>query len=95
MLCEKNMRYLNCLLILLILFFSASAVNAQVLESDYGREEAVLGETFEVLGEQVEEEREAEPVAEISLMDVLAVVGGVVVIALIAYIIYAKREKED
>jgi len=71
----------------------APAIQAQVLESDYGSEQAILGLEANEDVEEVEEVVEPEVVAKVSLMDILAVAGGVVLILLFAYIVYSKREK--
>ncbi len=87
------MKYLGVFLIILSLLFSyTSFTHSQVIESDYTRQERgkVLGiETVDL--EKVEQEEE-EPSESYDFIDVFAVLGGVVIIALVAHIVYMNKE---
>ncbi len=89
------MKSFICLFVSCVFFLSMSlGLNSQIMESDYVREGSteaeVLGlETEEAVVEEVEEK----DVDTSRIIDIFAVLGGVVVIALFAYIVYSKKEK--
>ena len=88
------MKYVSIFLALLLFFFSSFApTSSQIIESDYVREGHVESEVLGV--ETVEEERvetEEEELGTYEMIDIFAVLGGVVVIILVAYIVYSKKE---
>ncbi len=84
---------------LLFPFLATSLVQSQVIESDYVREEQVEIETEiegEVLGvlEENEEANEQENILDTkSIVEIFSIFGGLVLIALLAYIVYGKKRE--
>ncbi len=94
------MKYAILFLISFLFFsFSFSSLNSQVLDSDYVRESERSGE---VLGEEdVEEEIEIVQEQEVEendfvqnrIIELSAIIGGVILVLLFAYIVYGKKVK--
>ncbi len=91
------MKYLGVFLIILSLLFSyTSFTHSQVIDSDYVRE-GQIEKAGEVLGVETVDLEKAEQESDESLgmydlIDVFAVLGGIVIIALVAYIVYMNKE---
>lgn len=93
------MKYITLILALLVFFsFSFSSLNSQVLDSDYVRESERGAEVLGVLGEEdVEEETETEIVEEDDdfvqnrIIELSAIIGGVILVLLFAYIVYGRK----
>ncbi len=90
------MKYIFAILLsVLFLSLSFSFSNAQILESEYVREGQEQGEVLGV--ETVDLSLNYDPVEieenpEFELMDILAVLGGLAIIAVVAYSVYSNRE---
>jgi hypothetical protein len=92
------MKYFTSFFLSLILLFTfTGSINSQILDSEYVRENvengAVLGvETEKVVEEEILPEQTLETE---QIIDILAVLGGVVLIALFAYIAYSKKDESN
>ncbi len=92
------MKYFTSFLLSLILLFTfTGSINSQILDSEYVRENvengAVLGvETEKVVEEEILPEQTLETE---QIIDIFAVLGGVVLIALFAYIAYSKKDESN
>jgi hypothetical protein len=93
------MKYAICFLLSLVLLFTPLLTSAQIIDSDYVREgqsEEVLGVEDENSLEIIEEEEMIEDDFDVNrIIDIFAILGGLVIIALIAYIIYCKKDVEE
>ena len=91
------MKYITLILALLVFFsFSFSSLNSQVLDSDYVRESERGAEVLGVLGEEdVEEEIEIveddDDFVENRIIELSAIIGGVILVLLFAYIVYGRK----
>ena len=95
------MKYITLILALLVFFsFSFSSLNSQVLDSDYVRESEREAEVLGVLGEEdVEEETETETeiveedddFVQNRIIELSAIIGGVILVLLFAYIVYGRK----
>jgi uncharacterized membrane protein SpoIIM required for sporulation len=91
--------FLVSLLFLILATFSAHPLQAQVIESTYVREGQAQTEQVdegEVLGELDEDMPEVfgEFGTTNEIIDTLAVLGGIVLVALVVYIVYLNQERE-
>ncbi len=91
------MKYITLILALLVFFsFSFSSLNSQVLDSDYVRESEREAEVLGVLAEEdVEEETEIveedDDFVQNRIIELSAIIGGVILVLLFAYIVYGRK----
>jgi hypothetical protein len=91
------MKYIVPILAFLVFFsFSTSTIDSQVLDSDYVRQSEIEGDVLGVLGEDVSDVEEDEVDDEFlknRIIEIMAMIGGLILVALFAYIVYEKKDR--
>jgi hypothetical protein len=91
------MKYVVTILAFLVFFsFPTSTIDSQVLDSDYVRQSEIDGDALGVLGEDVSDVEEDEVDDEFlknRIIEIMAMIGGLILVALFAYIVYEKKDR--
>ena len=95
------MKWIIVVFTFLLVFSSPFALNSQIIDSDYVREGQseeqgkVLGVEQETEEENIEQDVQEESFLDSDLVDALAIMGGVILVALLAYTVYESKRKSN
>ncbi len=96
------MKYAILVLISFLFLSFSSSLNSQVLDSDYIRQDETQGEVLggetdvtleEVIDEVDEVDEQEETFVQNRIIELFAIIGGVILVVLFAYIVYGKKVK--